>query len=590
MEIYSRRFNEAIINLNLFIIHSNTEACEIKIKNSLEGIVIKWHSAIDNVLKSSSATLFERNSHPMPMQEIKFWEARRANIKSIYDQLTDPRVKTIGNILELIDSVYTEAFGSTFKNIVTALHEADDITLWMTPLKFHFDKIEKEEFLENQPKKVDDLYHVVCLMWAHSNYYGTNKRMIVLFRMINNMYIECSSKFLDPGSLFQGEPDESLNVLNKIISVLEHHRNGFKIYRDKLPDFALQGKVCIMWTFDPKDIFSRYDLYMKRLYKIREIFETAYEFYKSEKMELGGVRGRYLSRCIQEINVEFKILYTKWTQIQFDPLDPDPSKKNFDRERRAFERDAEVLERKMAAIVVQAFDECFTLESFIKFLEICSSLLLRPLIYNEIKFKLKRFMDLYNEDLDRVKELLDKMIEKLGSDGVNALEIDIGFPPYTGAMVLVQRMRSRISRPQDEFSNIELKSIFESEDGKITQERYLELMGYLELLEKDIYFNWEKKVPGEISRGMDKFLLVKKEDGFLEVNFDIELVTALKEIRNLRAMGRTNLPDIANELHEHADDLWVSIKILLHIQHIVLHFFHPTTESSRDVNKNRRMV
>lgn len=169
----------------------------------MEGIVIKWHSAIDNVLKSSSATLFDRNSHPTPMQEIKFWEARRANIKNIYDQLTDPRVKTIGNILEKIDSVYTEAFGSAFKNIVTALHEADDITLFMTPLKSYFEKFEKEEFIKNE-EYVDALYHLVCLLWAHSIYYGTNKRMIVLFRMINNMYIESSSKFLDPGSLFQG--------------------------------------------------------------------------------------------------------------------------------------------------------------------------------------------------------------------------------------------------------------------------------------------------------------------------------------------------------------------------------------------------
>lgn len=340
--------------------------------------------------------------------------------------------------------------------------------------------------------------------------------------------------------------------------MLENHRNCFKEYCEKLPKYALPDKVCIMWTFYPRDIFERFDLYMNRLYKIRDIFETAYEFYKSEKIELGGVRGRYLSRCIQDINNDFKILYAKWTQIQFDPLDPDPKKKSFERERKAFEKEAEVLERKMAAVLLQAFDECFTLESYIKFLEICSTLLLRPLIYAEIEFKLKRFMELYNEDLDLVKELFDKMILTLGTKGITGLDIDKGFPPYTGGMVLVQRMRTRISRPQEEFSNIELKVIFESEDGKITQERYLEMMKYLDLMEKDIYYNWEKNVPEIISREMDKFLLIKKEDGFLEVNFGIDLVTAMKEIRNLKAMGRSNLPDIANELHEHANALWVS--------------------------------
>lgn len=106
----------------------------MKMKNSLEGIVIKWAFQIDEVLKDSSLTLFEKNSHPTPTAEIKFWEDRRKNVKNIYDQLTDPRVKAVGSILEQINSVYFTTFSSAFKNIVTALHEANDITLYFTPL------------------------------------------------------------------------------------------------------------------------------------------------------------------------------------------------------------------------------------------------------------------------------------------------------------------------------------------------------------------------------------------------------------------------------------------------------------------------
>lgn len=106
----------------------------MKMKNSLEGIVIKWAFQIDEVLKESSLSLFDKNSHPTPMAELKFWENRRKNVKNIYDQLRDPRVKKIGCILETINSVYFTTFSSTFKQIVTALHEADDITLWLKPL------------------------------------------------------------------------------------------------------------------------------------------------------------------------------------------------------------------------------------------------------------------------------------------------------------------------------------------------------------------------------------------------------------------------------------------------------------------------
>ena len=103
-------------------------------KNSLEGIVIKWASQVDEVMKETSLTLFDKNNHPTPRAELKFWENRRKNVMNIYEQLRDPRVKKIGSILELINSVYFHTFTNTFKSIVTALHEANDITLYLKPL------------------------------------------------------------------------------------------------------------------------------------------------------------------------------------------------------------------------------------------------------------------------------------------------------------------------------------------------------------------------------------------------------------------------------------------------------------------------
>lgn len=106
----------------------------MKMKNSLEGIVIKWACQVDEVLKESSLSLFEKNNHPTPMAEVNFWMNRRKNVMNIYNQLIDPRVKKVGSILELIDSVYFSTFSSTFKNVVTALHEANDISLYLLPL------------------------------------------------------------------------------------------------------------------------------------------------------------------------------------------------------------------------------------------------------------------------------------------------------------------------------------------------------------------------------------------------------------------------------------------------------------------------
>lgn len=68
------------------------------------------------------------------------------------------------------------------------------------------------------------MLHCVCLLWAHSFYYGTNARMMILFKMVSNMMITEACKCLDPGSLFQGEPDECLIKVSNVIDILLYYK------------------------------------------------------------------------------------------------------------------------------------------------------------------------------------------------------------------------------------------------------------------------------------------------------------------------------------------------------------------------------
>lgn len=48
--------------------------------------------------------------------------------------------------------------------------------------------------------------------------------MMILFKMISNMMIAEASKCLDPGSLFQGEPDECLIKINNVIDIVVYYK------------------------------------------------------------------------------------------------------------------------------------------------------------------------------------------------------------------------------------------------------------------------------------------------------------------------------------------------------------------------------
>ena len=117
----------------------------------------------------------EEEVHPGPMTEIDFWEAKLMNLESIFEQMKCDTTRNMASILQITDrymfeinfllrkivtnmyiqqlslqnyillffSAYYPCFRSMFRNVVAALNEAQDITLYLKPLKQHF-KVSKK--------------------------------------------------------------------------------------------------------------------------------------------------------------------------------------------------------------------------------------------------------------------------------------------------------------------------------------------------------------------------------------------------------------------------------------------------------------
>jgi len=86
--------------------------------HTLETAVIDWTHQIKEVIKSSSATPLEQGLNPGPMVEIDFWAAKAANLQSIHQQLTDPKIQKISEILDSSKSTYYPAFTMIFDEVV----------------------------------------------------------------------------------------------------------------------------------------------------------------------------------------------------------------------------------------------------------------------------------------------------------------------------------------------------------------------------------------------------------------------------------------------------------------------------------------
>ncbi|EDS32929.1 dynein heavy chain [Culex quinquefasciatus] len=550
-------------NVGQQVAEGNLDGCSLKMKNSLEGIVIKWAYQINDVLKEDSSMVFKDGAQPSPLEEIIFWDSRQSNLRNIYNQLLEPRVKQIGVILEGIDSVYYSSFKSTFQSVVQAVHEADDITLYLKPLRKHFETFESTDFTDSL-ELIAPMLHCVCLLWAHSFYYGTNARMMILFKMVSNMMITEACKCLDPGSLFQGEPDECLIKVSNVIDILLYYKDQFHSFRARLDDFRQSNTQPTYWTFQLQSIFSRLDLFLGRLGQVKDIFHTATEFRKLEKVEIGGLRGRAISRKIQEVFDDFNKLYLRWGSIQYDPLDPDPSEKSFERDRARYQEKTDILERKLAAQFVLAFDECFNVEQLMKLVQILGTLLNRPLILTDIRCKIANIVHLYNNDLNIVKRLFDEGVAAYEKHGLEGIPIDTGFPPVAGAILWIHKLRDRIAKPMADLNMVEYP-LFQGEDDDFVMKNFQEMMRHLDTFENKLFKEWSSGVPKKISTHMNKALLVRKDDQLLEMNFNYVLVMLLLEISYMKRMGLANIPEKAKEFSALEEALWQARMKLMRI-------------------------
>ncbi|XP_046391607.1 dynein beta chain, ciliary-like [Ischnura elegans] len=547
------------------LIQSEGEELDISLKSSLEGSVIKWCSQINEILKEDSASAFDNGANPFPTKELSFWDSRVKNLECIYQQLIDPRVKKMASILEISDSTYYRSFRLLFQNVVAALIEARDISIYLNTLRDKISNFIDSELPDTMPLLIP-LMHTVCLVWANSNYYCSSSRIVLLMRQICNMLIEKAREFLVPESIFLGEADETLARVNQSMEMLNEFRNAFNECKDNLASY-FKEKEPLLWNFNPKLIFDRMIKFQERLEVFKTFFETILEFQKLEKVEIGGLRGRVLGIKVVDIFEEFNNLLAEYGNKTYDALEPESSE--FDKDYSSFQETIADFDRRLASIFSQAYDDCHNLESIFKLIYIAGSLADRPIIYQEVTPKHSRLIKLLNEEVDVVKEIFDDQIANYRLTG--EMPIDINMPPVAGHLLWAHKLRQRIEQPFEAFKELE-HPVVESYDAEHVLSKYDEMIACIEKFVAEEFKEWCAKVPDHCNRNLDSQLFVIKENLELELNFHPEvglhflfdffyvllllfLEAVLREVRYMNLLEISNIPPEALDLFSRLEAL-----------------------------------
>uniref|UniRef100_A0A4W6G9Y8 Dynein axonemal heavy chain 10 n=1 Tax=Lates calcarifer TaxID=8187 RepID=A0A4W6G9Y8_LATCA len=262
------------------VLLSNPEMVE-----KLEQCVMNWQTQITIVIEE------QQNKKPMapgPMAEIAFWQERASILSALSEQLKQPVIKKILEVMTKADAA------ALLLNILY-------IDLLCSLLTF-----------------LHPLQHYHCLfslqiVWMISSHYNTNERMVPLMERIAWQLCERVFQVIDVHTLFKYR-EVAKSKVHDSKQVLDQWKLSYFEVRAEIEESARHPR----WEFDRKRLFERTD-YMasvcQDLYNVLQILE---EFYNIFGPELKSVTGD--PKRIDEVLCRVDSLVLPIEEVSFSPF------------------------------------------------------------------------------------------------------------------------------------------------------------------------------------------------------------------------------------------------------------------------------
>nr|XP_046213681.1 dynein axonemal heavy chain 11 [Oncorhynchus gorbuscha] len=526
---------------------------------SIETLVIQWSGQVWTVLKRDSSMVLQQGDHPGPSAELHFWACQRGNLLGIHSQIMNPKVEQIMEILRRIKSSYYASFHDICLKVNQAVSEAEDIDLYLRPLRRLISCLEEGSFNKLE-MLLPPLFHTLCLIWSRSQYYCRPPRMVLLLQEFCNLLIEKAFAYLIPEELFKMELEEGVERVQVTIGVLRSFKRLFHTHRQRIPQYYRSGETVRQWDFPSTLVFHRADHILDRLLMIEELFASALVFLKLEKVELGGSRGKILSEMVFSMNEEFHDSWRTLRESKHDPLDYTKKVKlDFLVDYRRFMEQNRDFDQRLGTVLNLAFQHSKGLESAFKLLQIFGTLLERPRINQLFSPNYSTLLGMFNTEIDHCQIILDQQRERLRS---GCVVLSKNMPPVAGNLKWSQELRDRILTNRSNLNHLIRMPLGSAEAEQVLQkcERVLEV---LDQHDEELFSVWTEGLEELCNTHLQEPLLtLDQETGLFQVNFSPALTSVLREVKYLSMLKNHSIPKAALHLYSKRETLYMYTQTL----------------------------
>ncbi|XP_061653101.1 dynein axonemal heavy chain 11 [Phyllopteryx taeniolatus] len=524
---------------------------------SIETLIVQWSGQIWNVLKKDSGALLLQGDHPGPNVELQFWTSQRENLVGIQSQIQSPKVKQIMEILRRVKSSYYSSFQDISVKVNEAVVEAEDIDLYLRPLRRLISSLVERSFPQVDTL-LPPLFHTLSLIWSRSQYYCTPQRMVVLLEEFCNLILEKAFAYLIPEELFKMELEEGQERVQITIYIMRTYKQVFHTHCQKILKYFQHGQTVKLWDFPTSIVFRRSDSIMERLLMIEELFASALDFLKLEKVELGGSRGKFLSEMVFTMSEEFQDRWRALRETKYDPLDY--TNDDFIHQHKCFMEQNKDFDQRLGTVLNLAFQHSRNLKSTFKLLKIFGNLLERPGIHQLFSPNYIVILDMFNKEINHCQFLLNQH-----RDGYASGNMFLGknMPPVAGRLKWSQQLQCRILINRGnlcQLANTPLAGT-EADAALLKCERLLEV---LEQQDQWFFSQWTEGLEEICQTHLeDPLLTLDPNTGLFHINFSLDLRFMLKEVKYLGMLKSQNIPKAALQLYSKCDRLCVQTQTLI---------------------------
>jgi len=438
-----------------------------------ERIFNEWSEKIEQTLEEADQERKE-DKDAGPRQELEHWKQRMRKLTCVSEQLRSKNCRTVFDVLNYAssntndnsqrprDKIYlaTSKWRSIELRVTEALNEAKDNVKYLQTLEKFI-----EPLYEGTPETIKDtlpaLMNSIKMIHTIARYYNTNERMTGLFiRITNQMILNCRFNILNfrrirlgqplMGSLTgvgaaagkkqpapddtlmwdhdQYPPDELIEVLQQCLDLHEAYIKQYEFTKERLQNVPKAKQ----FDFNPTQIFGKFDLFCRRVNKLKDLFSTIKQFKTLEKHNLENISPIVTS--FQNYVKQFKAKNHKLLDF---------NNNTFDRDFVEFNVDVSSVETSLQKYIDKNFEVISNIEDSLKLLRKFRAILHRENLKNNLNTKYQTLFQSYQVQIVSIEEQYHKY--------KSSPPIVRNLPTVSGSITWSRHLFHRISVPMEQF-------------------------------------------------------------------------------------------------------------------------------------------